>query len=510
MSDSLRSQSPASASPKPLFPNVLQNIYQNLGPAFSTKAAPLTFPNPSLIAFNAELATELGLPHAAQSNAAQLFSGQQLLPGSSPVAQAYAGHQFGNFVPQLGDGRALLLGECVLPDGSLRDIQLKGAGPTPFSRRGDGRAALGPVIREYLVSEALHALGIPTTRALAIVSTGDRIQRETQQPGAILTRIAKSHIRIGTFEYFAARGDTDSLKILAEHVIARHHPACNSFQSADRYLTLLAQICAVQARLIAQWMRVGFIHGVMNTDNTTVSGETLDFGPCAFLDEYDPMKKFSYIDTRGRYAFANQPSIAFWNLTRLAECLLPLCAKDPADAIPEATAALQTFQITYRQSYQQVQRSKLGLTSEHPDDENLFNRLLGLMKDQRADFTRTFHSLIHAASPSGNPATPRLFVEIGNSPSSRQWLSDWLARLRHESLSTQAREQLMRDANPFIIPRNHRIEESIRAAEDHGDLSVFIELHAALQKPQTEDPQTMPFAAPPTEEQKIQNTFCGT
>jgi uncharacterized protein YdiU (UPF0061 family) len=491
---------------------LVQNVYQSLGPNFSAEASAVRFPNASIIALNTDLLTHLGLTLTAHPE--QIFSGQILLPGSRPIAQAYAGHQFGNFVPQLGDGRAMLLGEIGCPDGALRDIHLKGAGPTQFSRRGDGRAALGPVLREYLVSEALHALGLPTTRALAAVASGDRIHRETPLPGAILTRIAKSHIRIGTFEYFAARGDTTSLAALANHVIDRHHPECAQHQGAERYLALLEAVCHHQALLISEWMRIGFIHGVMNTDNMTVSGETLDFGPCAFLDEYHPRKTFSYIDSSGRYAFANQPSIALWNLTRFAECLLPLCNENPAEAVPAATHSLEIFGKTYQSASQNHHRSKLGLLTQQPEDDSLFTRLLELMQKNGADFTRTFHALTQDACGSPDHKTGRgesaFLGELCDTSESRQWQQDWKNRLQSESSDPSERHSTMRRANPFIIPRNHLIERVIRSAEDLGDFTPFHQLHAALQTPFSEDEVTIPFSAAPTPDQRIRNTFCGT
>ncbi len=491
---------------------MIQSIYRSLGQNFSAEATPLEFAQPHVIGFNAPLAESLGLSLSAPPE--QIFSGQTLLPGSAPIAQAYAGHQFGNFVPQLGDGRAMLLGEIRLADESLRDVQLKGAGPTRFSRRGDGRAALGPVLREYLVSEALHALNIPTTRALAAVATGDLVFRETPLPGAILTRIAKSHIRIGTFEYFAARGDIDSLATLAEHVIERHHPDCAQHQGPDRYLALLEAVCTRQALLIADWMRIGFIHGVMNTDNMTVSGETLDFGPCAFLDEYHPKKTFSYIDTNGRYAFSNQPSIAQWNLTRFAECLLPLCSKNPADAVPAATRSLDAFNKTYQSVSQTHRHSKLGLPTGHPNADQLFTRLLELMQHNGADFTQTFHALTQEASPFPTQETPcdgpSLLSEIGNAPESQQWHRDWKAAVQSEPASAAERHTAMRRANPVIIPRNHLIESVIRSAEDLGDFAPFHRLHSALQTPFTVDEKTAPFASAPSLDQRVRNTFCGT
>src|SRR5579883_523468 len=368
----------------------LDNSYARLPDRFYARLSPTPVATPKLVKLNRALAAQLGLdPEAlASPEGVAMLAGNALPPGAEPIALAYAGHQFGNFVPQLGDGRALLLGEVIDATGVRRDIQLKGSGPTPFSRRGDGRAALGPVLREYIVSEAMAALGIPTTRALAATITGELVMRETALPGAVLTRVASSHIRVGTFQYFAARGDTEALRHLADHVIARHYPELA--ESARRYHDLLSAVIARQARLVARWLLVGFIHGVMNTDNSSISGETIDYGPCAFMDHYDPAQVFSSIDELGRYAYANQPRIALWNLTRLAECLLPLFSDDKDKAVEEAQTLLTAFGEEFNLAYKSGLRAKLGLFTEREDDQALAQALLDEMAKGAADFTLTF------------------------------------------------------------------------------------------------------------------------
>src|SRR5260221_5136392 len=374
-----------------------QNTYTALPANFFARVVPTPVASPTLIKLNRGLATHLGLDpdRLASPEGVEILAGKQIPDGADPIAMAYAGHQFGHFVPQLGDGRAILLGEVIDADGIRRDIQLKGSGPTPFSRRGDGRAALGPVLREYIVSEAMAVLGIPTTRSLATVMTGQSVLRETLLPGAVLTRVASSHIRVGTFQYFAARGDTEGVRRLADHVIARHYP---QLANADRpYHALLAGVVTRQAELVARWLLVGFIHGVMNTDNTSVSGESIDYGPCAFMDQYDPATVFSSIDEQGRYAYANQPRIALWNLTRLAECLLPLFSETQDKAVEEAQAALGDFAERFNTAYKAGLRSKLGLFSERDDDQALAQDLLDAMAKNQADFTLTFRRLSEAA-----------------------------------------------------------------------------------------------------------------
>src|SRR3954471_21037814 len=375
-----------------------QNTYSALPATFFARVAPTPVAAPRLIKLNRALAVHLGLDPDMLENpeGAEILAGKRLPDGADPIAMAYAGHQFGQFVPQLGDGRAILLGEVIDRDGIRRDIQLKGSGPTPFSRRGDGRAALGPVLREYIVSEAMFALGIPTTRSLAAVITGENVMRETMLPGAVLTRVASSHIRVGTFQFFAVRRDTDAIRRLADHVIARHYP--DLAKAGQPYHALLEAVIARQAELVARWLLVGFIHGVMNTDNTSVAGDTIDYGPCAFMDNYDPATVFSSIDEMGRYAYGNQPRIALWNLTRFAECLLPLLSDDQEKAIAEAQSALEKFAEKFDAAYQAGLRRKLGLFTARDDDPELANDLLKTMAENQADFTLTFRRLSEAAT----------------------------------------------------------------------------------------------------------------
>src|SRR6201985_3425375 len=375
-----------------------QNTYTALPDGFFARVAPTPVEAPRLIKLNRPLAVRLGLdPDLLESpEGAEILAGKRLPGGAEPIAMAYAGHQFGHFVPQLGDGRAILLGEVIDIDGIRRDIQLKGSGPTPFSRRGDGRAALGPVLREYIVSEAMAALGIPTTRSLAATVTGESVMRETVLPGAVLTRVAASHIRVGTFQYFAARGDTEAVRALADHVINRHYPELAGTEKP--YHALLAAVVARQADLVARWLHVGFIHGVMNTDNTSISGETIDYGPCAFMDHYDPAQVFSSIDEMGRYAYANQPRIALWNLTRLAECLLPLFGSEQEQAINEAQEILGAFPEKFSAAYQAGLRAKIGLFTARDGDEALVQDMLDAMAHGKADFTLTFRRLGDAAA----------------------------------------------------------------------------------------------------------------
>ncbi|MCM2398848.1 YdiU family protein [Rhizobium sp. S95] len=482
------------------------NSYQRLPERFFRAVKPATVRAPRLIRFNAELASELGLDFsdAGEARLAEIFSGNDLPEGAASLAMAYAGHQFGNFVPQLGDGRAILIGEVVDRNGVRRDIQLKGAGATPFSRNGDGRAALGPVLREYIVSEAMHALGIPTTRALAAVLTGEPVVRETLLPGAVLTRVAASHIRIGTFQFFAVRGDADGLRVLADHVIARHYPEISA-DDDNRYLALLNAVSARQAELVARWLSVGFIHGVMNTDNMAVSGETIDFGPCAFLDEYDPRKVFSSIDQRGRYAYANQPGIAQWNLARFAEALLPLFSARDDESIEAANAALVDFGRVFQSHWIDLFRRKIGIGGEVEGDVELVNGLLSLMHEGEADFTLTFRALGKVAGGADDEVLLTQFKE-------RWGVADWLERWRkrHGGQRTPKERQASMDAvNPAVIPRNHRIEEVIVAGLS-GDFEPFEQMHAALQRPYAEDPAYADYALPPMPAERVMRTFCGT
>ncbi len=482
------------------------NSYVRLPGQFHAVASPVPVQAPSLIRFNHDLARELGLETDATDAAlyADLLAGNLLPVGAEPIAQAYAGHQFGHFSPQLGDGRAILLGEIIDNKGERRDVQLKGAGQTPFSRRGDGRAALGPVLREYIVSEAMHALGIPTSRALAAVLTGEPVYRETTLPGAVLTRIAASHIRIGTFQFFAARGDTDSVRLLADHVIERHYPALKDSQNP--YLALLDGVAARQAGLVARWMHVGFIHGVMNTDNMTVSGETIDFGPCAFLDEYDPAKVFSSIDQQGRYAYGNQPGIAQWNIARLAETLLPLLGENEEEAIAAANASLVEFGKVFQDAWLDGMRRKIGLFDQADDDLALVQSLLETMHRNEADFTLTFRALCDVAE---GGAISGLRANFTDPEDCRQWVDRWQARLGQEKQTPAERAALMKAVNPSIIPRNHRVEEALAAAEN-GDFSPFEALVEATRTPYADREPDSFYAQAPLLDQRVTRTFCGT
>jgi uncharacterized protein YdiU (UPF0061 family) len=485
-----------------------QNTYTALPPGFFARVAPTPVKQPRLIKLNRPLALRLGLDpdRLSSPEGVEVLAGKRIPDGADPIAMAYAGHQFGHFVPQLGDGRAILLGEVIDGDGVRRDIQLKGSGPTPFSRRGDGRAALGPVLREYIVSEAMAALGIPTTRSLAAVLTGESVVRETLLPGAVLTRVAASHIRVGTFQFFAARNDTEGVRRLADHVIARHYP---ELADADRpYHALLEAVIARQAGLVARWLLIGFIHGVMNTDNTSVSGETIDYGPCAFMDHYDPAMVFSSIDEQGRYAYANQPRIALWNLTRLAECLLPLLAGQQDQAIADAQAALGGFAEAFTTAYQGGLRAKLGLFSERDGDQALAQDLLDAMAKNQADFTLTFRRLSEAAQdPVEDAGVRELFADPATYD---EWAARWRQRISEEPQDAAARRTAMRAVNPAFIPRNHRIEAVIEAAAHRDDFAPFEELLTVLSKPYEDQPANAPYASPPEPDQRVLRTFCGT
>ena len=485
-----------------------QNTYAALPANFFARVAPTPVASPRLIKLNRPLALHLGLDPEllASPEGAEILAGKRLPDGADPIAMAYAGHQFGHFVPQLGDGRAILLGEVIDADGIRRDIQLKGSGPTPFSRRGDGRAALGPVLREYVVSEAMWALGIPTTRSLAAVMTGENVMRETILPGAVLTRVAASHIRVGTFQFFAARGDTDGVRRLADHVIARHYPDA---AGANRpYHALLEGVIARQAQLVARWLLIGFIHGVMNTDNSSISGETIDYGPCAFMDQYDPAMVFSSIDEQGRYAYANQPRIALWNLTRLAECLLPLFSGEQEKAVAEAQALLGEFSEKFTETYQSGLRQKIGLFTQRDGDEALVQDLLDAMAQNQADFTLVFRRLSDAArDPENDSEVRQLFAEPA---AYDDWAARWRQRIGHEPQSAGDRSTAMRAVNPAFIPRNHRIEAIIDAAVNRDDYAPFEELIAVLTKPFEDQPEFAGYAEPPKPEQRVLQTFCGT
>jgi len=491
------------------------NTYARDLPGFYEPCQPATVPTPLLLFFNRGLAEELGLGLAGQEDAAlaAIFSGNALPDGAQPIAQAYSGHQFGQFNPQLGDGRALLIGEVIDRHGRRRDIALKGSGRTPFSRRGDGKAAVGPMLREVLIGEAMHALGIPTTRALAVVSTGEPVFRERTLPGAILTRVAASHLRVGTFQYFAAHGTPEQVRQLADYAIARHYPALAGAEG--RYLAFLGAVAERQAALVAQWMHVGFIHGVMNTDNMGIPGESIDFGPCAFMEAFDPRAVFSSIDEMGRYAYEAQPRIARWNLARLAETLLPLLADNEGRAIELATEVIDAFMARYQHDWLAGLRAKLGLRGEvnHGDsiDTALGESWLDLLHAQQVDFTLAWRRLADAAE--GNEAPLRSM--FAGQPGLDRWLERWRERCAAEDAAapdaTPARAERMRRVNPWLIPRNHRVEEALAAASDEGDLAPFEQLLNALRRPFDEDPALSRYAEPASGDFMAEfRTFCGT
>ena len=484
------------------------NSYARLPERFYARVAPAVAPEPRLIKVNGPLAAELGLDAAwlASPEGVEVLSGQRVAAGSDPIALAYAGHQFGGFSPQLGDGRAILLGEVIDRHGRRRDIQLKGAGRTRFSRGGDGKAALGPVLREYVVSEAMAALGVPTTRALAAVLTGEPVFRETALPGAVLTRVAASHIRVGTFQFFAARGDTDGLRLLADHVIDRHYPEVAG--AAQRNLALLERVIAAQADLIARWLLIGFIHGVMNTDNMSVSGETIDYGPCAFMDNYDPATVFSSIDERGRYAYGNQPQIGLWNLTRFAETLLPLLDEDQDRAVAQAEAALIGYREKFEASYDPGLNRKFGLATTRDGDAELESEILTAMQQNQVDFTLFFRRLADVQAEDSDVEPLRsLFVDPTRCDA---WLPRWRQRLAAEPDDPAARRAAMRAVNPAYIPRNHRVEAIIRSAVDWDDFAPFEELNRVLSRPFDDQPDFARYADPPQEYERVLQTFCGT
>jgi uncharacterized protein YdiU (UPF0061 family) len=468
-----------------------QNTYARLPDRFFARLPPTPVSAPRLVKLNRPLALELGLDpeELASPEGVAMMAGNSVVPGSEPIAQAYAGHQFGHFNPQLGDGRAILLGEIVDPQGRRRDLQLKGSGPTPFSRNGDGRAALGPVLREYIVSDAMHALGIPTTRALAAVVTGDPVYREAALPGAVLTRVASSHIRVGTFQFFAARGDLEGLRLLADHVIARHYP------EAGDYRGLYDAVIARQAALVAQWLCVGFIHGVMNTDNMSIAGETIDYGPCAFMDTYHPETVYSSIDRQGRYAFGKQPNIAGWNLARLGEALMPLFDADQDKALAMANESLGRFGELFGAAYLAGLRAKLGLSTAREEDAELVKGFLKLLMDRGLDYTLSFRRLGRGETPDDDDG----------------WTARYRARLALEPQDASTRKAAMDAVNPAYIPRNHRVEAALAAATDEGDFGPFEELLQVLARPFEERPDFAAYAEPASEEQqRSYRTFCGT
>lgn len=475
----------------------LEASYTNLPEKFYSKMKPEPVSDPTLVLFNVSLAEELGLQEEISENP-EIFSGNELPNNSEPLAQAYAGHQFGHFT-MLGDGRAILLGEQVTPDGERYDIQLKGSGKTPYSRGGDGRAALGPMLREFIISEAMYALGAPTTRSLAVVTTGDLIQREIELPGAILTRVAKSHIRVGTFQYAAKWGENEDLKMLADYTIERHFPSVKD--TKNPYEQLLKEVIKNQASLIAKWQMLGFIHGVMNTDNVTISGETIDYGPCAFMDEYDPSTVFSSIDRNSRYAYGNQPNIAVWNMARFAETLLPLLDEDQDKAVKIAEAAISQFGDIFQEVFLDGMRSKLGLFQAEEKDKELIHELLELMHQHHADFTNTFRALTFDDMSS---------MVLFGTDDFQNWKEKWIARKELENKSQDEVLELMKNSNPAVIPRNHHVEDALHAAVEHADLSEVEKLLQAVTDPYAHSEDQKMYASLPPKDRRPQQTFCGT
>ena len=478
----------------------LDNSYASLPKTFFTSQGPTPVRTPKLVVFNHSLAASLGLNSLElESNyGAEIFAGNRIPEGALPIAQAYAGHQFGHFT-MLGDGRALLLGEQITPQGERFDIQLKGSGRTPYSRRGDGRAALGPMLREYIISEAMFALGVPTTRSLAVATTGESAIRDTVQPGAVLTRVAASHIRVGTFQYASKWSNIEELRALADYTIERHYKYIEA--DDNRYLSLLREVIKGQALLISKWQLVGFIHGVMNTDNMTISGETIDYGPCAFMDTYDPATVFSSIDTYGRYAYGNQPPIAAWNLARLAETLLPLLHENEEQALALAQDVVSGFNEQYHNNWIAGMRAKLGIFNEEEQDESFIEELFSMMKKYNSDYTNTFIALTF---------DKRLDNEMVHSEEFSKWSQRWKERLGRQQESKDSSQQLMKTSNPAVIPRNHRVEEALEAAVKHGDYSVMERLLGILSKPYAHTEEQEEYSAPPTPSSCKYRTFCGT
>ncbi|MDH3527508.1 MAG: YdiU family protein [Gammaproteobacteria bacterium] len=490
-------------------PIPFNNRYADLGENFYARITPAPVSNPALVIFNQALAEELGLADTclASSDGAAILAGNRVPEGAAPLAMAYAGHQFGHFNPQLGDGRALLLGQIGRPDGTLADLHLKGSGRTLFSRGGDGRSALGPVLREYLVSEAMAKLGVPTTRALAAVSTGEQVARQELLPGAVITRIASSFVRVGTFEHFSSKSDLDAVTKLADYVIGHNYPDCRG--APQPYRAWFEAIIDRQAALIAQWMQLGFIHGVMNTDNMSIAGETIDYGPCAFMDHYTHDQVYSSIDHHGRYAYNNQPNIGLWNLTRLAESILPLLAETTEDAVEAAQAALGEYAGLYQGYWLNGMRAKTGLDIRLDEDKALINDLFDVMAENQADFTLTFYYLSRLAidSTDQDESLRALFNDLGQID---HWLDQWRSRLKKENSDAEGRQARMQATNPVYIPRNHQIEAAIRAAEDQDDFTVFHDLHAVLQTPYERQPNKDVYMWPPEPDEVVQQTFCGT
>ncbi|MBF0131662.1 MAG: YdiU family protein [Magnetococcales bacterium] len=476
------------------------NSYPHLPSLMYTRHLPVQVPNPRMVIFNVSLAKKLGL-HVADANdvqCAHLFSGNRIPPGADPLAQAYAGHQFG-FFTMLGDGRAIVLGEHRTPDHQRLDIQLKGSGRTPYSRNGDGKAVLGPMLREYIISESMHALGIPTTRSLAVVTTGEQIFRETEQPGAILTRVAASHLRVGTFQYMAIKGGITGIRTLVDYALNRHFPEIR--ENDHPALMLLQGVMDRQIDLIVHWMRVGFVHGVMNTDNITISGETIDYGPCAFMDHYAQDTVFSSIDHAGRYAFGKQPEIMQWNLARFAETLLPLLHDNPDTAVEMAEETIQTFRGLFNTRWLAMMRKKIGLCDEAPDDAILVSDLLQWMQQHQADYTQTFRMLnIDQVSPE----------DLYQHEAFKAWHQRWRERLARHATPSDIAHTHMRSHNPAIIPRNHKVEEALRAASENNTMEPLQSLLSALACPYEDRPEFASYQHPPEIQNPVYQTFCGT
>lgn len=476
--------------------------YEQLDDRFYEPIAPKPVKAPDLVLWNAALAARLGIDRSPDDDAtylAQVFSGNRPAPGAKPVALAYAGHQFGHFVPQLGDGRAHLLGELTDLDGTAQEIQLKGSGPTRFSRGGDGRCGLGPAVREYLMSEALHALGVPTTRSLAVVTTGETVVRQEPQPGAVVTRVAASHLRVGTLQYFAARGQVDAVKTLCDFAIDRHYPDLED-TGPDRYLAFLDAVMGRQVRLVTEWLRIGFIHGVMNTDNTALSGQTIDYGPCAMMNAYDPATVFSSIDHQGRYAFGNQPRIAQWNMARLAECLVPLVDEDPDAAVERLNPVLEGFVDRIRDAWLAMMGRKLGLSDSRPADEALINDLLGILRDRELDYTVSFQKLAEALDDGPEDLDDAL----------QPWLPTWQERVREQAGGEARALEIMADANPVVIPRNHHVEAVIADCVESCDGACVEPFLTVLRSPFQRGPHTSRYEDPPPGGDGDYMTFCGT
>lgn len=478
----------------------LENTYTELPELLYTAINVNPVSNPKLVILNDAVATSLGLnsKELESTHGVEVLGGNKVIEGGIPLAQAYAGHQFGNFT-MLGDGRALLLGEQITPSGELVDIQLKGSGRTPYSRGGDGRAGLGPMLREYIISESMHALGIPTTRSLSVVTSGESIMRESVQPGAVMTRIAASHLRVGTFQFAAKWGTFEDLKALADYAIERHYPIL--LANENRYLAFLKEVIERQAALIAKWQLVGFIHGVMNTDNMTISGETIDYGPCAFMDIYNPKTVFSSIDRQGRYAYENQPNIAAWNLARLAESLLPLIHEDPDEAVQQAQEAMAAYPVTYENYWLTGMGNKLGIFNIEKEDISLIENLLELMEKYEVDYTNTFRLLTL-----DKVEETELFGKNGF----EQWYEKWKTRLENQQVSEEFIKQLMQKSNPVVIPRNHRVEEALDAAVNHEDYSVLNNLLSVISRPYDYKADYMDYTTLPPDTSGPYKTFCGT